>query len=86
MANTKEYTRNKEGSNISKIIVDRDLCITASSCIATSGEIWELDSENKAVVKDANAADDEILINSAKSCPTKAIFLFDKKGKQIWPE
>ena len=27
---TKEYLRNKEGSNISKIVVDRDLCIGAA--------------------------------------------------------
>jgi len=90
MANVKEYARNKEGSNISKIVVDRDLCIGAASCIAVSGETWELDNENKAVVTNAgvgaNAADDATLLISAESCPTKAIILFDKEGKQVFPK
>jgi ferredoxin len=84
-----EYVRNKEGSNISKIVVDRDLCIGAASCVAVSGETWELDNENKAVAvgggAGANAADDATLLMSAQSCPTKAIFLFDKEGKQVFP-
>lgn len=86
MANTKEYIRNKEDSNISKIIIDRDLCIGAASCIAVSGETYELDNENKVVVIDANAVDDATLLMSAESCPTKAIFLFDKEGKQVFPK
>lgn len=90
MANTKEYIRNKEGSNIGKIVVDRDLCIGAASCIAVSGETWELDNENKAVVTNAgagaNAVDDATLLMSAESCPTKAILLFDKAGVQVFPK
>jgi ferredoxin len=86
MANIKEYIRNKEGSNIGKIVVDRDLCIGAASCLAVSGETWELDNENKAVVTHADAADDDTLMMSAQSCPTKAIFLFDKEGKQVFPK
>ena len=86
MANIKEYARNKEGSNIGKIVVDRDLCIGAASCIAVSGETYELDNENKVVVTRADDADDETLIMSAESCPTKAIFLFDKEGKQVFPK
>jgi ferredoxin len=87
---TKEYLRNKEGSNISKIVVDRDLCIGAASCIAVSGETWELDNENKAVITNAgagaNAVDDATLLMSAESCPTKAILLFDKTGNKIYPK
>lgn len=86
MANTKEYARNKEGSNISKIVIDRDLCIGAASCIAVSSETYELDNENKVVVTHSDAVDDETLLMSAQSCPTKAIFLFDKEGKQVFPK
>jgi len=90
MANVKEYARNKEGSNIGKIVVDRDLCIGAASCLAVSGETWELDNENKAVITGAgagaNAVDDATLLMSAESCPTKAILLFDKEGKQVFPK
>lgn len=83
MANIKEYIRKKDGSKISKIVIDRDLCIGAASCIAVSSATYELDNETKAVVTNADAIDDETLIMSAESCPTKAILLFDKSGKQI---
>ena len=85
MSDLREYPRTKEGSSISKIVVDRDLCIAAVSCIAVSGDTWELDDENKVVVTSADAADDETLLASAQACPTKAIFLYDKEGKQVWP-
>jgi len=86
MTNVKEYPRNKSDSKIGKIVIDRDLCIAAASCIAVSGETYELDSENKVVVIGPNAVDDETLIMSAESCPTKAILLFDKEGKQVFPK
>lgn len=85
MPNQKEYIRDREDSKIGKIIIDRDLCIGAASCLAVTGETYELDEENKAVVIDSNAADDETLMMSAQSCPTKAILLFDKEGQQIFP-
>jgi len=85
MANQKEYPRVKDGSNIGKIVVDRDLCIGVASCIQVAPAVFELDGENKAVVIDANAVDNETLKQAAQSCPTKAILLFDKEGKQIYP-
>ncbi len=81
-----EYIRTKEGSNIGKIIVDRDLCIGAASCVAVSPITYKLDNENKAVVMDANIASDEELMMAAQSCPTKAIIIIDKTGKQIYPQ
>lgn len=86
MATLQEYSRSREGSSISKIVVDRDLCIAAVSCMAVSPETWELDGENKIVVKSSDAVDDETLIASAEACPTKAIFLYDNEGKQIFPK
>lgn len=86
MADIREYPREMEGSNITKIAVDRDLCIAAVSCMAIASELWELDDENKIVVTDANSVDDDTLIASAESCPTKAIFLYDKEGTQIFPK
>jgi len=86
MADLKEYPRNKEGSKIGKIVVDRDLCIGAATCIATSPGTYELDGENKAVVIDPDSVDDETLIASAQACPTKAVLLYDKEGKKIFPE
>lgn len=85
MTNQREYIRTREDSNIGKIVIDRDLCIAALSCISVTPETFKLDDESKAVVIDPNAVDDETLLLAAKSCPTKAILLFDKEGKQIFP-
>jgi ferredoxin len=80
-----EYVRKREGSKYSKIVVDRDLCIGAASCIAVSDTTFELDGENKAVAIGPDAVDDDTLLLAAQSCPTKAILLFDKDGKQVFP-
>lgn len=85
MANTKEYSRKKEGSEIEKIIVDLDLCIGAASCVAVSPDTFQLNSENKAEVLDPNSADDEAVKAAAQSCPTKAIILKAKGGSQVYP-
>jgi len=90
-----------EKKKVKKVVVNRDLCIGAASCIVNAPGIFELDSENKAVMKLAGgkktsdpsersaledkAVDDETIVNAAQSCPTKAIFVYDEDGKQIYP-
>lgn len=85
---TQEYVRSKEGSTIGKIVVDRDLCIAAVSCIAVADTTFELDAENKVVVKEGgvNAADDATLMMAAESCPTKAILLYSTDGQLVFPK
>jgi ferredoxin len=73
-------------SRYSKIEVDRNLCIGAASCIAVAPGVFELDNENKAVVKNPTAVDDDTILMAAKSCPVLAIKLYGKDGKQIFPE
>jgi len=70
---------------IAKIIVDRDLCIGAASCVAIAPGVFALDDENKAYVVDENGADQETILLAAQSCPTQAIILLDKDGNQIYP-
>lgn len=86
MANHVEYPRNRADSKIGKIVIDRDLCIGAASCLAVASATYELDKENKIVVTNADDADDQTLMMSAQSCPTKAILLFDKDGVQVFPK
>jgi len=74
-----------ENLHIAKIVVDRDLCIGAASCVAVAPGVFTLDNENKAVLVDANGADAETILLSAQSCPTRAIFLYDEAGNQIFP-
>jgi ferredoxin len=75
----------KKPFKIGKIVVDRNLCIGAASCIAVAPGVFELDSENKAVVYNEKGADDETILLAAKSCPTQAILVFDEEGNQIYP-
>ena len=70
---------------IGRIYVDRNLCIGAASCIAVAPGVFELDSENKAVVYNPLGADDETILLAAKSCPTLAVLVFDEDGNQIYP-
>jgi len=69
-----------------KVKVVRDLCIGAASCVAVSPDTFQLDSENKAVIKETSKdAEDNILL-AAQSCPTKAIVIIDAEtGEQVWP-
>lgn len=74
---------------ISKIVIDRDLCIGAASCVTIMPGVFQLDEENKAVIvpdSESQWADAETVILAAKSCPTKAIFVYDENGEQIYPE
>lgn len=80
-----QQPQEKKPIKIGKIIVDRNLCIGAASCIAVAPGVFELDSENKAVVYNAKGADDETILLAAKSCPTQAILVFDEDGNQIFP-
>jgi len=90
-----------EKKKVKKIVVNRDLCIGAASCIVNAPGVFELDAENKVVMKkdggtktsdaterqslEDKATDDETIINAAQSCPTKAILVYDEDGKQIYP-
>ncbi len=75
----------KKVLKIGKIIVDRNLCIGAASCIAVAPGVFELDSENKAVVYNDKGTDDETILLAAKSCPTQAILIFNEEGNQLYP-
>ncbi len=86
---------------IKRIVVNRDLCIGAASCVINAPGVFELDAENKAVMKLANntktsgateraaledrSTTDEVIMAAAQSCPTKAILVFDGSGKQLYP-
>jgi ferredoxin len=52
-----------------KVRIDRELCIGISNCVAVAPTVFELDSENKAVVLDPKSVDDKKLFEAAESCP-----------------
>lgn len=70
-----------------KVWVDRDLCISAGTCIAIAPHTYDLDTEGKAVIlKSADKETRETIIDSAHGCPTAAIIIEDENGKRIYPK
>ncbi|OGZ42378.1 MAG: hypothetical protein A3C80_00650 [Candidatus Ryanbacteria bacterium RIFCSPHIGHO2_02_FULL_45_43] len=68
-----------------RIVVDRDKCISAATCLAFAPNVFALDEEMKAFVTNPKGDDDETILAAAKSCPELAIFLYDEEGNQIFP-
>jgi len=69
---------------IIKIVVDKDSCIGAGTCVALADKAFVLNDDNVAeVLTTAMNHTDEELINAAKSCPTQAIKLLDANGKEV---
>lgn len=68
-----------------KIKVDQELCVSVASCVAIAGNTFELDENGLARVKNATGDDEATIRAAAESCPTKAIYLYDDAGNQIYP-
>ena len=68
-----------------KVKVVRDLCIGVGNCVAYAPTVFELDTENKAVILDPSSVDDDTLLEAAKSCPESAILIEDNEGNQLYP-
>ena len=64
-----------------RIEVDRGLCIGSGDCVETAPEVFELDSEDKARVIDADGTDTDTVIEAAGNCPVTAIFVFGEDGE-----
>ncbi len=72
---------------ISKVVVDRDLCIGAAPCTTVAPDAFELDDEGKAVVKPGwTNVEGKTILEAAQSCPVNAILVYDDTGAQIYPK
>lgn len=70
---------------VSKVVVDRDACIGAASCVAIAPDVFDLDEDGKAYVKTIKGTDGDTILEAAKSCPVDAIKVYDDGGNQIYP-
>jgi len=61
--------------------VDQELCIGAQVCVAISPEVFELNEEGKAYVKDPTGADEETIQRAIDACPSQAIS-WEEQGKK----
>jgi ferredoxin len=66
--------------------VIRAQCIGAGPCVAISPDTFELDKENKAIIKEASADTPENILMAAQACPAQAIVIEDAEThEKIWP-
>ena len=72
---------------ISRVEIDRNLCVGSATCVVIAPGAFELDSGGISIFrKDGLKVDTETLLKAAKSCPTQAIRVFDESGRKIWPK
>ena len=70
-----------------KISIDYDECIGDGLCVEEAAETFELDDEEKAIVKEGSTDSRDKIIEAAKACPLDIITVEDKKtGEKIYPE
>ena len=62
------------------IRVDRGLCIGSGDCVDSAPGVFELDSEEKAVVIDPDGEDFDRVLEAAGNCPVTAIFVVGEDG------
>jgi len=60
-------------------------CCGNAECVATAPGVFQLDSRNKAVVIDPEAAPRETLLEAAEGCPCQAIVIEDDEGNVVFP-
>jgi ferredoxin len=69
------------------VTVDRDACIGDGACCSDAPETFEMDDEDKAVVKPDSTDSRDAILEAAQNCPTDAIIIVDKTtGKKLYPE
>jgi ferredoxin len=60
-------------------------CCGSGSCMDIAPAVFAIDSKNKAIVLDAEAAERAVLIEAAEACPCTAIIVEDDEGKAVFP-
>ena len=74
----------EEKKKIARIEIDKNACIGCGTCSVLSPKAFDINEEGFSVVKDTwREEDDENLINTARSCPSGAVILFDEEGNKI---
>ena len=63
----------------------RSECCGHAVCVETTPDVFALDSRNKAIVLDPEAATPEQLIEAAEACPCQAIEVLDDEGNLVFP-
>jgi len=65
--------------------IRRSDCCGNALCVELSPDVFALDSKQKAIVLDPEAASKEQLIEAAEACPCQAIEVLDDEGEIVFP-
>lgn len=76
----------RKGGKIRRIVVDRQGCIGARSCVLIAPGVFQMDDQNYAYVVDPDSEDEDTILMAAQSCPVLAVLLYDENGVKIFPE
>jgi ferredoxin len=68
-----------------QVRINRHECCGNAQCCEIAPEVFALDSRQKAVVLDAEAAPLAVLIEAAEACPCTAITIEDDDGNPVFP-
>ena len=68
-----------------RIVVDRVKCQGIGACVGSAPDVFEIDSEGKAIVINAEGSDDDTILEAAEACPLEAITLYDENNEQAYP-
>ncbi len=68
-----------------QVRIIRAECCGNAQCCEIAPDVFALDSRNKAVVLDAEAAPLATLIEAAEACPCSAIMVEDDEGNEVFP-
>ena len=63
----------------------RPECCGHGACAEIAPAVFVIDSKNKSVVIDAEAADRATLLEAAEACPCAAIVIEDDDGNVVFP-
>lgn len=66
------------------VSIDESDCIGAGRCVTIAPRVFEL-VDGIAVLLDPQGADDETILDAARSCPTLCIYLDEQDGTPVFP-
>jgi ferredoxin len=68
-----------------QVKIRRAECCGNGVCVEMTPSVFALDSKNKAIVLDPEAASTDSLREAAEACPCQAIMLEDDEGNPVFP-
>lgn len=70
-----------------KVVIIKNQCIGAASCVAVTPEVFRLNQQNIAEFVSGGQTNLQNLLFGTQACPTQAIEVYHlKTGQKLWPK